>query len=71
MRGTSVIPKTVHEARMRENRDLFLLSDEDMTRINSLAADKGIVRYLEPKDYIGFDIFNEEADEPLGYPSNV
>jgi alcohol dehydrogenase (NADP+) len=71
MRGTSVIPKTVGEARMTENRAIFQLSDDDMTRIDSIATKKGVVRYLEPKDYLGFDIFNEKVDEPVGYPNNM
>jgi len=64
-RGTSVVPKTVHEERMVENRQLFRLSDEHMTRINRIAEVKGAVRYLDPRNHIGFDIFSEDVDEPV------
>jgi alcohol dehydrogenase (NADP+) len=47
---------------MIENRDLFKLSETDMAQINSLAEKKGAVRYLDPRNHIGFDIFSEDAD---------
>jgi alcohol dehydrogenase (NADP+) len=71
MRGTSVVPKTVHESRMIENRNLFQLSEDEVATIDSIAARKGSVRYLDPKDHIGFDAFSEKADEPVGYPNNA
>ena len=54
---------------MVENSKLYQLSPEDMRRIDdiTIAGDEGKVepvRFLDPKDYIGFDIFNEEVDEP-------
>ncbi|KAK2853300.1 hypothetical protein FQN49_005210 [Arthroderma sp. PD_2] len=52
-RGTSVVPKTVHDNRMRENRQLFRLSDEHMKRINTLSERKGDVRFLDPRNHIG------------------
>jgi diketogulonate reductase-like aldo/keto reductase len=64
-RGTSVVPKTVQEERMVENKELFRLKDEDMMRINRIAEVKGTVRYLDPKNHIGFDVFSEERDEPV------
>ncbi len=64
-RGTSVIPKTVHQDRMIENRDLCQLSEIHMAEINSLVEKKGAVRYLDPRNHIGFDIFREDADEPI------
>ncbi|KAK2809521.1 hypothetical protein FQN50_003789 [Emmonsiellopsis sp. PD_5] len=64
-RGTSVIPKTVRENRMIENRDVFRLSDEHMMRINGISGVKGGVRFLDPKGHIGFDIFDEVGDEPV------
>jgi alcohol dehydrogenase (NADP+) len=59
------VPKTVHENRMIENKELFRLSDKHMAEINSLAERKGAVRFLDPKNHIGFDIFREDIDEPL------
>ncbi|KFY64856.1 hypothetical protein V496_02973, partial [Pseudogymnoascus sp. VKM F-4515 (FW-2607)] len=64
-RGVSVVPKTVQEDRMVENRALFRLADEDMSKTNKLAESTGVVRYLNPKGHIGFDIFTESIDEPV------
>lgn len=50
---------------MKENRDLFKLSDEEMAIVNSIAERKGIARFLDPKAHIGFDIFREDVDEPV------
>lgn len=50
---------------MVENRALFRLADEDMSKINKLAESTGVVRYLDPKGHIGFDIFTESIDEPV------
>jgi hypothetical protein len=60
-----VVPKTVHAGRMIENRALFRLNDMHMTLINGLAKKKGAVRYLDPRNHIGFDIFCEDMDEPV------
>jgi len=64
-RGTSVIPKTAREERLVENMELFRLSDEDMARISHITEVKGTVRYLDPRNHIGFNIFNESGDEPV------
>ena len=50
---------------MVENRDLIMLTDEQMDRINRLADEKGSVRFLDPREYLGFNIFDEEHDEPV------
>ena len=50
---------------MVENMQLFKLSEEHMTRINHIAEVKGVVRYLDPRNHIGFDIFSEDVDEPV------
>jgi len=63
-RGTSVVPKTVHEHRMAENIDLFTIDEIHMSVLDSLAEKKGPVRYLDPRNHIGFDIFREDVDEP-------
>lgn len=59
-----MIPKTVHEHRMIENMDLFRIEDIHMNEINSLAEKKGAVRFLDPRNHIGFDIFREDVDDP-------
>ena len=48
-----------------ENLQLFILQNEHFEKISQLAKEKGAVRYLDPKGYVGFDIFDEELDEPV------
>jgi alcohol dehydrogenase (NADP+) len=60
-----VVPKTAQEYRMVENRELFRLSDKHIERINRIAEEEGAVRYLDPRNHIGFDIFTEDVDEPV------
>ncbi|GKZ75037.1 hypothetical protein AnigIFM50267_002276 [Aspergillus niger] len=62
--GISVIPKTVRQSRMVENLDLKQLPDKDMETISDLSKKKGEVRYLDPKNHIGFNIFDERHDQP-------
>lgn len=64
-RGTSVIPKTAHDERLAENLAVFRLSDKHFRKIDSLASPTGTVRYLDPSNHIGFDVFNEQRDEPV------
>ena len=64
-RGTSVIPKTIHDERLVENLNIFVLSKEQFDKIDSLASEVGAVRYLDPRGHIGFDIFDETRDEPI------
>ena len=54
---------------MKENQRLFQLSADDMETINTITMKNGNrnvepIRFLDPKDYIGFDIFDETADQP-------
>ncbi|KAH8807650.1 NADP-dependent oxidoreductase domain-containing protein [Xylogone sp. PMI_703] len=66
-RGISVIPKTNNPSRIAENWDvLFELEEEDFMMIDNLMGEQGErgVRNLEMKDYLGFDVFSEERDEP-------
>lgn len=64
-RGTSVIPKTVHDERLDENLQLCVLAEEHLEMIDSLGSSVGCVRYLDPRAHIGFDVFSEEQDEPI------
>lgn len=63
--GISVIPKTVRQSRMVENLDLKQLPDKDMETIYDLSKKKREVRYLDPKNHIGFNIFDERHDQPV------
>jgi len=65
MRGVSIIPKTARQDRLAENLQLLRLASEHFDRISSLSHETGIVRYLDPKDYIGFDVFDETEDQPV------
>ena len=48
---------------MIENRELFRLSDIHIALIDRLARRKGIVYFLDPRNYIRFDIFYKDIDE--------
>jgi len=73
MRGVSVIPKTSRQERLAENLQLFRLTNEHFDRISALSHETGMVRYLDPKDYIGFDVFDETEDQPIeqGIADNI
>ncbi|GLA43364.1 hypothetical protein AnigIFM63309_001097 [Aspergillus niger] len=58
-------PDTVRQSRMVENLDLKQLPDKDMETISDLSKEKGEVRYLDPKNHIGFNIFDERHDQPV------
>ncbi|TGO19542.1 hypothetical protein BPAE_0338g00010 [Botrytis paeoniae] len=66
-RGTSVIPKTSNESRLSENLSIAPLSEEHFAIIDDLATtiESGPVRYLDPSKHLGFDIFDEELDQPV------
>lgn len=65
-RGTAIVPKTAQDQRLKENLTLAQLSDEHFAAVDKLTEGRGTSRYLVPTAHIGFDIFNEERDEPLG-----
>lgn len=64
-RGVAVIPKTCDEDHLAANIGLSRLSSEHCEKVDHLSQETGNVRYLDPAGHIGFDIFNEEADEPV------
>ncbi len=66
-RGISVIPKSDNTDRIVENFDcLFDLADEDFYRLDTIPGENGElgVRNLESREYLGFDNYNEEFEEP-------
>ena len=66
-RGVSVIPKSNSSDRITANFDcIFDLSKKDFEAIDVVLESKGetSVRNLETRDYLGFDNFNEEVEEP-------
>lgn len=44
---------------------LIKLDDDQMSVVDNLASMKGYVRFLDPKGYIGFDILDEDRDQPV------
>ncbi|KAF1982270.1 Aldo/keto reductase [Aulographum hederae CBS 113979] len=65
--GVSVIPKSNSVTRISENYDcLFDLEDADSEVLSNLMGVDGKhgVRNLETREYLGFDNFNEEVEEP-------
>ncbi|KAL2114388.1 hypothetical protein VUR80DRAFT_8078 [Thermomyces stellatus] len=65
-RGVPVIPKSVTEAHMRQNLDLKILPDNAFEIVEKVSAEKGPIRFLDPSAHLGFDIFDEEHDQPTG-----
>ncbi|KAI9770637.1 MAG: hypothetical protein M1840_003229 [Geoglossum simile] len=65
--GVSVIPKNNSRGRISENFDcLFELEQADYKLLGNLMGARGErgVRNLETREYLGFDNFNEEVEEP-------
>ena len=65
MRGVSVIPKTATPERLLENLRPAALQTEQMRTVNSLGSAIGPIRYLDPQKHVGFDVFDEENDQPV------
>ena len=65
MRGVSVIPKTARKERLASNLRVEVLDRNQWDEINRLGNEAGPIRYLDPKDYVGFDVFDEHEDQPV------
>ncbi|SPN96708.1 probable GCY1 Galactose-induced protein of aldo/keto reductase family [Cephalotrichum gorgonifer] len=66
-RGVPVIPKSVTEAHMRQNLDLKRLPEDVFEIVDKISVDRGgPIRFLDPSAHLGFDIFDEEDDQPTG-----
>ena len=63
--GCAVIPKTVHESRMRENLDIwdFQLSKQDLERMKEL--DKGVPSMLDTRDIDEIERVYAYLDDPV------
>ncbi|MCJ1306269.1 hypothetical protein MMC08_009089 [Hypocenomyce scalaris] len=44
---------------------LSKLPQADLDALSVLKEKHDFIRFLDPTDYLGFDVFNEEADEPI------
>lgn len=51
---------------MRQNLDLKRLPEDVFEVIEKITADKSPIRFLDPSAHLGFDIFDEENDQPIG-----
>ncbi|KAK4098485.1 hypothetical protein N658DRAFT_431842, partial [Parathielavia hyrcaniae] len=69
-RGIPVVLKSVQEGHMRQNLDLKRLPDDLFDEINAVSSRRGAIRFLDPGRHIGFDIFDEVVDQPLGFQSH-
>ncbi|RYC62876.1 hypothetical protein CHU98_g3309 [Xylaria longipes] len=66
-RGISVIPKSNVEKRIMQNYDcIFEMGESDFNLIDNIVGKDGEwgVRNFNSLDYLGFDNYNEEAEEP-------
>ncbi|KAI1209725.1 aldo-keto reductase [Annulohypoxylon truncatum] len=64
-RGIPVVPKSVNEAHMKQNLLLRRLPDDSFAVVDQLSSERGPLRFLDPGRHIGFDIFDEEEDQPI------
>ncbi|KAM0523132.1 hypothetical protein ACHAPE_001624 [Trichoderma viride] len=64
-KGIPVIPKSVQDGHLQQNIQLTRLSDEDFHAVDQLSSERGAVRFLDPSRHLGFDIFDEENDQPV------
>ena len=67
LRGISVIPKSNNNQRIIKNFDcIFDMDEEDYRLLDILVGENGErgVRNLDSLEYLGFDNYNEEVEEP-------
>jgi diketogulonate reductase-like aldo/keto reductase len=64
-RGIPVVPKSVQEEHMKQNLQLKRLPDELFSDVDTVSSQNGPMRFLNPSRHIGFDIFDEELDQPV------
>ncbi|KAI1766318.1 NADP-dependent oxidoreductase domain-containing protein [Hypoxylon sp. FL1150] len=67
-RGIAVVPKSAKPSRIEENFNvLFALTEAENEQISTLMGVRGEkgVRNLANAEHIGFDVFDEEFDQPI------
>ncbi|KAK3681032.1 aldo-keto reductase [Podospora appendiculata] len=64
-KGIPVVPKSVQRDHMEQNRKLKSLPEELYKAVDSLSVKRGPTRFLDPSRHLGFDIFDEENDQPV------
>lgn len=60
-----MVPKSVQEAHMKENLQLKKLPDGSFEAMESISTRRGFIRFLDPTPHLGFNIFDEENDQPV------
>ncbi|KAL0639187.1 hypothetical protein Q9L58_001646 [Maublancomyces gigas] len=65
-RGTSIVPKSNKPERISLNTKATQLEDQDFKKVENLRDEASSLRMNDPKNHIGFDIYNEEVEEPVG-----
>lgn len=64
-RGTSIIPKSNKPERISLNTEVIQLEEEDFQKVQSMRDEANSMRMNDPKNHIGFDIYNEQVEEPV------
>lgn len=64
-RGTSIVPKSNKPERISLNTQVIELGNEDLRMIEYMRDEVGFIRMNDPRNHIGFDVYNEEVEEPL------
>lgn len=61
-----MIPKAAQEPHMESNLGVKRLPEDVFNMVNKLASERqgGPARFLDPSKHLGFDIFDEEHDQP-------
>ncbi|SPQ25705.1 80cd6532-9d7f-4fa3-bb68-de2949bee57c [Thermothielavioides terrestris] len=63
-RGIPVIPKSVQEEHMKQNLQLKRLPDDAFRAVDDITLKRRPIRFLDPSRHLGFDIFDEDNDQP-------
>lgn len=50
---------------MKQNLQLRRLPEDMFAIVDQLSLERGPLRFLDPSRHIGFDIFDEEKDQPV------
>lgn len=50
---------------MRQNLQLKRLPEDSFRLMELLSSNHGPIRFLDPRWHLGFDIFDEEQDQPV------
>lgn len=64
-RGTSIVPKSNRPERISLNTQFIQLDDQDFKKVEGLRDEANSMRMNDCKNHIGFDIYNEEVEEPM------